>query len=94
MRGLDTGGLPVVAPHGVVLTLEVKRALSEAVLQKLYRLGQPGNAHPRLVQRNPRLVIVGGLPASSEAQLQASVGQQVQCRCLLGQKERVPEVVA
>ena len=56
-------------------------------------LGEPREAKPRRLDRQPCLGVVGGHPAGSEPELEATVRQDICGSRFLGNQSGMPEVV-
>ena len=76
----------------VVLALEAERAVGPQALEHRTVLDHPAHPDPRAVHRDARPLVVGVLPAGAEADLEPTLGDEVDGRQLLGQERRVAEV--
>ena len=77
----------------VVLPGEGGAARAPHGLQDLEALRQAGDAHRRALHRDPRLLVVGRLPAGAQAELEAAAGHDVEGRRLPGENDGMAEVV-
>jgi hypothetical protein len=94
MRALDRRGRPERGGHLVVLTLVGGLAGGPQGLQDGQALGHAGDPHTCRVGGDAGLLVVGGHPPGSQAELDPALGDQVEGGHLLGQHHRVPVVVA
>ena len=78
----------------VVLAVERERTRREQALQDRDRLREPRDAHAGPVERHAGLLVVDGHPARADAELEATVGEQVERRHLARQHDRMLVVVA
>ena len=78
----------------VVLAVERERARREQALQDRDRLREARDAHARAVERDARLLVVGGHPARADAELEPAVGEQIERRHLAREHDRMLVVVA
>ena len=79
--------------HAVVLAAEGGTPGPPHGAHDLEALGQPRHPHRRRLHRDPRMCIVGRQPAGTHAELEAAAAHHVEGGRLLGEDQRVPEVV-
>ena len=72
----------------------VERFVGPGALDDGERLGEPVDPHLRWVVREPERLVVGLHPARAEPELEASFGEQVDGRGLLGGDRGVLVIVA
>ena len=93
MRLLPGFGLEVQPFHPVVVTRECHRFLPEHQLDEGDRFLKPGDADRGRIERQASRDVVGAEPATPNAKLQATIGQEVDRRGFLGEDDRMAEVV-
>ena len=86
-------GVPAAPRDAVVVPGEGGAAVAPHGAHDLEALGQAGHAHRRRLHRDARLLVVGRHPAGADAELEAAAGDDVEGGRLLGQDDRVAEVV-
>ncbi len=79
--------------HAVMVPFEGRAARVPQRTQDLDALGQPRHPHPGRIHRDAGLLVVRRHPAGTEPELEASAGDDVERGRLLGEHDRVAEVV-
>ena len=69
-------------------------SFAKQALHDLHGLGEPRDAHARLVERNAGGLVVGGHPTRADPELEPTVGEQVERRHLARAHNRMLVVVA
>ena len=86
-------GVRRVVGDAVVLAVIRELLAGETLLHDVQRLFEPVDAHRRRVVGQTEHVVVGSHPPGAEAELQATVGKEVDRRRFLGQDRRMLVIV-
>src|SRR5205085_8512457 len=85
---------PALRLHrAVIRSLESHLVLGEDALHERHRLGQTGDADPAAVERDAGALVVAVEPSGAEADLDATIRNDVEGREFARENDRVAEIV-
>ena len=93
MGSLDGAGMDPVSGHSIVATGESEWFPREQPFDDHDRLGQALDSGASRIEAQPSLVVFGLHVPGAEAELQPSVAQEIQGRCLARHQHGVAEVI-
>src|SRR5436309_2510746 len=93
MWSLNWFGKTLQMGNSIILARKVQWFPGKQPFDDVERLFQPANASVSCIKGNASLFVLRLRPTSTDAQLKASTGKQVDGRSFLGKHDWMPEIV-